>query len=330
MRRGTKRTYGSRSVSKSRNNKAKQAKRSNAKPVLRRSKTIKRKATKGASRPRTRGSKGPIAYIRKNKLVQTRVSNLNGEQFTAATNGEQQWAVVGELGATATIQARLISAGLTGSDAANQNVNYIVGNVGTTCHMTNGKNLPCMIRAYHMSPKKDIPFSYVTDASIGYTTTATTVALLKAMAVPDISGAVDWASPGIGPNELGTIRSHFKVNKTITRTLAPGDTMKLTNSLKASFVKGDNFVKDGVYAYKALHSFWLIAFIGVPVHDQTTDTLVSYGKAELNVCTNEDGAYYRIAIATGGVNHIIVSTLGSIAAENQMVDSSMIDATINT
>jgi len=298
--------------------------------VLRRKKRVNRKAPKGARSPRTRGVKGPLSYIRKNKLIPTRVSDLKGEQFLAATNGQQEWSVMGELGTTASIQARIISAGLTAGDSGNQNVNYIVGNVKSTMHITNGKNLPCMLQAFHMVPKKDIPYTYNTDATIGYTATATTIALLKAMAALDFSGAVDWASPGITPNESGTIRSHFKIDKTISRTLQAGDTMKLVNSLPMKFVKGDNLVKDGVYAYKQLHSFWLVSFMGVPVHDATTDTLVSYGKAELNVCTNEDGAYYRIAIATGGVNHIITSNLGAITTENQMVDSSMTDAAINT
>lgn len=235
-----------------------------------------------------------------------------GKQVTCSEK-QQEILIVGNIGETEKLQEILISnhAAITGdSNMEKQGAAYISQWTKKTT-LVNSSNMPACVKLYKLKPRKDIPLSYVNSTSDGYTTTETFDALVKVLFDDNNTGTY-YQNFGVKPTDAKQLMSKFKIVQSKSMVISPGDSISVKTGTYYHRLKGDNFTKDGVFAFKKLTEMWLVILQGTIAHDATTETEIGTAGARLDILEETRCSTYLADTVQGTVSY--TNSMGTLAA----------------
>lgn len=261
----------------------------------------------------------PGKFIKPPRWFKDKTNELNAHIYYATegkqvTNAEKAQAVlvVGNIGETEKLQTILIANHTEISGDSNlEKQKFLLGSWTKKTTMVNSSNMACTVKCFKMKPRRDIPLSYVNSTSDGYTTTETMDALVKVL-FDDNNAGTWYENYGVKPTDSQELMSKFKILQKKTYTILPGDSVQLSTKVLYKQMQGDNFTKDGVFAFKKLTTFWLIILQGQIAHDATTETEVGTAGGRLDILEETRCSTYLPDAVQGSISY--TAGMGTLAA----------------
>ena len=136
-------------------------------------------------------------------------------------------------------------------------------------------------------------------------------ALVKELADNNLAGTF-YQNFGMKPQDSRQLMSKFRVVQSSRVTISPGDSVSLKSSVLYKQIHGDNFTKDGVFAFKKLTEFWLIILQGQIAHDATTETEVGTAASRLDILEETRCSMYLPDDVKGELT--FTDSMGTLAA----------------